>query len=705
MARREVLTVTGDRYLVDDETGTVEFLGREPTGDRPLPPAVIGPRGRFTFPSLPLTEEQIRTMPGAPPLATEAPGRVGEGLRGMPSGADLSLEAPPSQRLAGMLKSQARDGGGFKFGPQHLRAIGIGLMGLSEALGRITGRGGGGGGTLANLLQLEAAREAEERRAATEERRAAMEERREQRLATAEERAATLSLLNYQLNVAKFAQTATVQQLESLPKLFTAVDSFLTSNPRATPEQKATFADGLATQAAALGIPITRDMFAGMLNQEGVARHAGAYMPFVLDNPLSPFQAAGIKETLTKRPGDAPELFAKLAAPAIIEQGLAAFRQAAATVRQLRGLAPDAEVSFSDAVQVLEGMGPKGPGFAQFARGLGLAEDLQRVRDQMLTLAKIQVPSFAAEAAKAVERETALKPGRVAQAVETEEATRRGRVKTAAEIAAAQEPSKARVARQVGAAQAEVAEEIRRDRPAPSDVLNLLGRGPMTVRQAEAEGITIPDPKDPALRVLKEQKAFILTTLRSLNTIDGILAKTPEALGLSGRVAILINNLRAQADNFLGLAGMRRDASLDPKDYAETFRRFSITGTVLKSQLITLVYALAVASGQTGRAISDRDIVMFLERVGANTQDPVALRATLRAIALDLDEGFRNTVAVSLGVRPPPLVGGVQRSKGTGPTAEAIEAMPLSELTKLHPAGLDAQQRDALDRALKRHGF
>lgn len=265
-------------------------------------------------------------------------------------------------------------------------------------------------------------------------------------------------------------------------------------------------------------------------------------------------------------------------------------------------------------------------------------------------------------------------------------------------------PGRVEVARQTGAAVEAEKETIRLGRKVPGDIQSLLGlqRG-MTVRDAEAMGIKIPEGTE--LQKLKELKSFIQQGHSSITELDTLVAKTPEAFGATGRATALLTGLQGQAENVARLSGIRVDASLDPKDYAGTFREIGITSARMQSNIIALVFPLAVAAQggvAGGGRLSDKDVEFQIRRIGANVQDPVMFRAVLADLQRNLDQSWRTAVETMTGRAPEGM-----SSEGTkiSSTPQEIEAMPLAGLKSLNPKLLNAEQRKALDRALTRHGF
>jgi hypothetical protein len=102
--------------------------------------------------------------------------------------------------------------------------------------------------------------------------------------------------------------------------------------------------------------------------------------------------------------------------------------------------------------------------------------------------------------------------------------------------------------------------------------------------------------------------------------------------------------------------------------------------------------------------LSDKDIELQITRIGAQAQDPVAFRAVLADVERSLTGSFQRTIDTATGMSSAaPTPGPAAR---TGLTPAQIEGMTGSQLkaANINIQALDADQRKALDRALKRLG-
>jgi hypothetical protein len=73
----------------------------------------------------------------------------------------------------------------------------------------------------------------------------------------------------------------------------------------------------------------------------------------------------------------------------------------------------------------------------------------------------------------------------------------------------------------------------------------------------------------------------------------------------------------------------------------------------LASIMISMAYASAIAKGQTGTSLSDKDIVNEIRAVGGNARTASGRRRALMGFVERAESGYRDRIASTLN-RPPP---------------------------------------------------
>jgi len=124
------------------------------------------------------------------------------------------------------------------------------------------------------------------------------------------------------------------------------------------------------------------------------------------------------------------------------------------------------------------------------------------------------------------------------------------------------------------------------------------------------------------------------------NAIDFVL-KNPGANTFIGDVASFTNEVKAELNQVLRVIGkgkLENTDVLNLNSYNEAipgtefggWESLGIRTNVMKSKLLDLAYIVAAARGQTGKALSDKDVARFIEILGAGKSDYKSVAATLQ---------------------------------------------------------------------------
>ena len=129
----------------------------------------------------------------------------------------------------------------------------------------------------------------------------------------------------------------------------------------------------------------------------------------------------------------------------------------------------------------------------------------------------------------------------------------------------------------------------------------------------------------------------------ALNNAIEFIKENPSANTITASVAAFTNEIKAEINGALRVIGKGKieDPSvLNLETYNSTFEKLGIKSNVLKSKFLDLAYIVAAARGQTGRALSDRDINRFIEILGTGTGDYKTVIATLTDLQQRLSEEY-----------------------------------------------------------------
>ena len=137
------------------------------------------------------------------------------------------------------------------------------------------------------------------------------------------------------------------------------------------------------------------------------------------------------------------------------------------------------------------------------------------------------------------------------------------------------------------------------------------------------------------------------------NAIDFVL-KNPGANTIMGDVAAFTNEVKAEINQVFRVLGKGKIQNTDVlnlntynnkitlADGSEWggWESLGIRTNEMKSKLLDLGYVVAAARGQTGRALSDRDVARFLQILGTNRADYKSVVATLNSVKETLAQEY-----------------------------------------------------------------
>ena len=126
------------------------------------------------------------------------------------------------------------------------------------------------------------------------------------------------------------------------------------------------------------------------------------------------------------------------------------------------------------------------------------------------------------------------------------------------------------------------------------------------------------------------------------NAIEFVL-KNPGANTIIGDVAAFTNDVKAEINQVLRVIGKGKIETTDVlnlNSYNEAipgtefggWESLGIRTNEMKSKLLDLAYIVAAARGQTGRALSDKDVARFIQILGTNRADYKSVVATLNSV-------------------------------------------------------------------------
>jgi hypothetical protein len=131
------------------------------------------------------------------------------------------------------------------------------------------------------------------------------------------------------------------------------------------------------------------------------------------------------------------------------------------------------------------------------------------------------------------------------------------------------------------------------------------------------------------------------------------VARNPGSIGTLGSLLRTVGSLQAQATQVVQMTGL----SLQPLGAYSSWPAGLETGVAsaeVQTRFLTLALLNAAANGQTNRALSDRDLQLFSQQVGADTGSPRQVFARLQAINEDNTESYQRSLRTAFPDEIPP---------------------------------------------------
>lgn len=162
-----------------------------------------------------------------------------------------------------------------------------------------------------------------------------------------------------------------------------------------------------------------------------------------------------------------------------------------------------------------------------------------------------------------------------------------------------------------------------------------------TFPDLNAAGVPIPREKD--VSGLIELESKIKGTFSLIGDIRSQLIKDKDVITAGGTMSKFIFNMKSDIlglTRFLGVEAP--DFLAEEARFAGVFERLGIESAVTKSLILDLAYMTAIASGQTGRSLSDRDVENFARIVGSGISDPLQLTNVLSTLEKRFARNYNN---------------------------------------------------------------
>ena len=162
-------------------------------------------------------------------------------------------------------------------------------------------------------------------------------------------------------------------------------------------------------------------------------------------------------------------------------------------------------------------------------------------------------------------------------------------------------------------------------------------------RQTAIYGRTPTDRAAKSLPDLLQQAAMVENASRLAKTLVDKAIADPRLLTRAAGLASFGSDVVAEVEAFITLAGGRPDQHIDDFDWG------SLTGerAEFKGLLFDMAIISAAARGISGKSFSDKDLELFLARVGSDLHNVVAFAQNMRGLTNSLQNDF-NTLYIGL---------------------------------------------------------
>ena len=218
-----------------------------------------------------------------------------------------------------------------------------------------------------------------------------------------------------------------------------------------------------------------------------------------------------------------------------------------------------------------------------------------------------------------------------------------------------------------------------------------------TLGDARAQGITGKIDTS-TQRELQTVQTGVKNATDAISRMRALLKKNPDVNALGPQLTEAAQNLRADVTSTgkaLGIDWLKnQDANFD--QYIPQLKQAGIDSAEMQSLVLDLAYMSAVARGQHGQGLSDKDVAKFAKIVGTAQADPAQLLGVLDSVEERFDASYRNQFETAVGARPQSQLPDVRDAEALGVKAARGETIDPATIRSL-----SARQVAAMKSALK----
>lgn len=149
---------------------------------------------------------------------------------------------------------------------------------------------------------------------------------------------------------------------------------------------------------------------------------------------------------------------------------------------------------------------------------------------------------------------------------------------------------------------------------------------------------------------LRNSEVSTRNFLGTMNDTLKLIKDTPDINTLTAKGAAVFNDLKAEVRAVSSSLGIDfDDNALDDANYDSALDDLGIESQRIRSVVVSLAFQAAAASGQSGKSVSDKDVLRFVREIGANASDSKAFAAVLKDVGRRTVRNFKNNFEVRAG--------------------------------------------------------
>jgi len=187
---------------------------------------------------------------------------------------------------------------------------------------------------------------------------------------------------------------------------------------------------------------------------------------------------------------------------------------------------------------------------------------------------------------------------------------------------------------------------------APPQISQIFGMQNATVGDLRRENIFLPDDKATIRELIPANTAY-KGLVSSGTTALEVLQTNPDVAAVGG-LAEFWEGIRAQSTVFAREAGIDiGNVNLESAVIQDQVAKLAGANRELQATMISMAYASAIAKGQTGQGLSDKDVANEVKQIGGDARTPEGMQRAVMAFMERTESEYRGRIQNTLNKMPP----------------------------------------------------